>query len=148
LVFQLIYRILNYYTIETSELASLSFEIVEDLPIAQISIDGRNHAFILDSGASSHFIDAALIDQFKNEFVPTGVEKSIITAGGEDQSSLEYSIPKFKIGNSNSTIKAFEKDFKLVSETLGKDISGLLSLSKLSSGMVYFDLKSNTLFYN
>lgn len=133
--------------IETEGFANLSFDIIDDLPIVELNIQGEDYTFILDSGASSHFVDADLLDTHSDILEPTGVQKSIVTAGGKDQMAKEYFLHNIKIGDSSTTLSAFEKDFSLVSSTLGKDISGLLSLSKLSSGLVYIDLKSNKLFY-
>ena len=133
---------------EIERLSSLSFTIIEDLPIAEINIQGEPYAFILDSGASTHFIDENLIHKFNSIVKATGIEKSIITAGGADKISREYNIPNCKIGQLHSQLTAFEKDFSLLSETLGKDISGLLSLSKLSHNKVYIDLKSKNIYFN
>jgi len=127
---------------------NLSFEVVEDLPITELNIGGETYAFILDSGASSHFIDAELLESHQSVIEATGVEKNIITAGGSHQKALEYKIPDSQIGSSRLILDAFEKDFASISETMDRKISGLLSLSKLSTGIVHFDLRAKKLFYN
>lgn len=127
-------------------LTCLAYTVTDDLPIVELIIEGNNYAFILDTGASTHFIEGTLLNKIARK--STGVEKSIVTAGGEDQISKEFFIENCKIGNLDTTIRAFEKDFRPISETLGKDISGLLSLSKLSPKMVYFDLKAKKIYYN
>jgi len=129
-------------------LSCLSFTIIEDLPVAKVNIQGHAFAFILDSGASSHFIDKKLISRFKASVEPTGVKKNIITAAGNGQISSEYNIPNCKFGDANYTFLAFEKDFTPISESLGMDISGLISLNKLSKSKVYIDLNSKNLYYN
>lgn len=133
---------------ELEGLISLPYEIIEDLPIATINIGGSLETFILDSGASSHFVDYEVLKLEQGDVLPTGIKKNIVTAGGKDEISLEYKIHNCLIGDQQTAITAFEKDFSLVSEALGKKISGLLSLSQLSSGKVYFDLKSKFLYYN
>ena len=130
------------------EYTSLSFNIIEELPVVELKIGGVNYNFILDSGASSHFVDVNLIDSNINTVSSTGIEKSIITASGEDDVSSEFQIPNCTLGRLTKTITAFEKDFSLLSQTLGAKVSGLLSLSKLSTGIVYFDLKSEIVYFN
>lgn len=128
--------------------SSISFKIVEDLPIAELNILGEKHSFILDSGASSHFIDPNEIHSFETYFIPTGIEKNIVTAGGTDKVSREFELQGNLLGNTEVSFQAFEKDFALISTALGTKISGLLSLSKISKSTVFFDLKSKKLFFN
>ena len=128
--------------------SSLSFKIIEDLPIVNLEIEGKKYAFILDSGASSHFIDSKIIDQNNKNITRTGQEKSIVTASGIGQVSSEYRFSNCIVGGEETELFAYEKDFSSISEVLGKEVSGLLSLSKLSHGKVYFDLKKNKFYYN
>jgi len=134
--------------IELKGLTSLPYSVIDDLPLVDMEIAGNTYTFILDSGASSHFVDIDLLEIAGNTATTTGIEKSIVTAGGMDQRSLEYKITNCKIGEQFTSLKAFEKDFAPISHTMEKEISGLLSLSKLSPDIVFFDLKSKKFYYN
>ncbi|MEM9548056.1 MAG: pepsin/retropepsin-like aspartic protease family protein [Bacteroidota bacterium] len=123
------------------------FYVLNDLPIVDLEIAGEIRSFILDTGASTHFIDRSLRSNFKKFFVPTGNAKNIVTAGGEDTEAVEYFIMDTNIGASKS-LTAYEKDFSEISKLLEKEISGLISISKLCTNKVFFNLNSNTLFYN
>jgi len=133
--------------IKVDELTSLSYEMIEDLPMIDIKIGGEVHTFILDSGASSHFIDKKVLDAISSSASRTGNEKDIVTAGGENQVSAEFIIPNCTLGNQKTSLKAYEKDFKLISQTLDKNISGLISLSKLSKELVFFDLQAKKFYF-
>ena len=130
-------------------LNKLAFYVYEDLPVVDILIADEKHSFILDSGATAHFMDNALTSSLSITMAPTGNAKNIVTAAGNAKQSNEYLILNCKLGSSDlQSLKAFEKDFSSISETLGKKISGLLSISKLCTDKVYFDLKSNNIFFN
>ena len=127
-------------------MSSVPYKILEDIPLVEVNVEGKMYTFILDTGASSHFIDSSILDRFTN-ISTTGVSKNIVTAGGENTISTESLISDCSIGNHELTLKAFEKDFSLISETIGTPISGLISLSTLSSDKVFFDLKSKKLYF-
>lgn len=141
---------ISYKDLDASKLGnyrSLNFEVYEDLPMVELKIQGAWHTFILDSGASTHFVDKELVREYRSLVTSTGNRKNIITAGGRDQVSEEYEIPSCEVGGEMTKITAYEKDFSPISRTLGKNISGLLSLSSLSDDLVYFDLKANKFYF-
>lgn len=127
--------------------SSFKFQVVEDIPLTTLRVNGESRVFIIDTGASSHFFDSNIIEVVANQCKATGVEKDIFTASGQEDISKEYIVPHVLMGKESASIKAFQKDFSLISKSLGKEISGLLSLSKLTTGQVYFDLNSQTLYY-
>jgi len=133
--------------IDHEGLSSMPFYVFDDLPMVDLRIDGQTYSFVLDTGASSHFIDKALRETLASSFVPTGVQKSIITTCGSKQISNEYETANFWVGTSSFDLRAFEKDFQVISKELGKDISGLLSISKLSDSKVLMDLRSKNLYF-
>jgi len=131
---------------ETIGMSVLDFKIIEDLPVTQININGKLFSFILDSGATSHFVDQSFLVDSRLKNTPTGKSKNIITAAGVSQVSKEYLISNDD-SDSWSEVTAFEKDFSAISEEFGIEISGLISLSKLSKDKVYLDVKKNKLYY-
>ena len=132
---------------EVEELNDLKFRVVQDLPLVEVQIDGSLHTFILDSGASSHFVDKKILEKVNPSLLSfTGHESNIITAGKEVKVAREFLISDCRIGDEMHGIRGFEKDFTEFSKSFGTKISGLLSLSQLSTNKVYFDLKSNRIF--
>ena len=150
--FEAFHIIISDQRIDESEfdwMGSLPITMHEDLPLVDIEMNGQTLRFILDTGASSHFIDDSVREKMSVKMTPTGKEKNIITAAGSEAIAKEYTIANCKLGSSNTqSIEAFEKDFDLISETMGMKISGLISVSKLSSSKVYIDLKSEKLHFD
>ena len=130
-------------------LNQLSFFIVEDLPITQLVIQGELYNFVLDSGASSHFIDGELLRMSTVNAQLTGKSKNIVTAGGRGSVAEEYriNIAALSIGEEESNLIGYKKDFFNISQELGVKISGLLSLSKLASQKIYFDVVDKKLYF-
>lgn len=134
-----------------SEIAGLdgfSFQVVEDIPLTKMFVNGKESVFILDTGASAHFFDSNLINISDNGLQHTGVERDVFTAAGKEKISKEYTLPNCTLGNQETAMQAFEKDFSSISKTLGIEITGLLSLRKITKSKVYFDLNSNMLYYH
>jgi len=128
----------------TKNLTPLAYEVVNDLPVAQIMIDGQPLHFILDSGASSHFIDVNAL-QATESLKPTGLSKTIFTAVGQT-SAQQYMIDNVELGSKKSSIEVFNKDFRHLAETIDKPVVGLISLSALGD-QVHFDVSSKTIFF-
>lgn len=130
-------------------LNQLSYFLIEDLPITQLTIQGESYNFVLDSGASSHFIDSDLLDNNIMNAQLTGNSKTIVTAGGKGLISEEYKIKMADLSKEEliSDLTGYKKDFSGVSEELGTKIYGLLSLSKLASQKIYFDVVDKKLYF-
>lgn len=124
---------------------SLAFTMVDDLPLLEVSINGKPAQFILDTGASAHFIDDDMINS--QSYQATGVAKSIITATGATNISLEYQTSGTAIDSEDGFTHFYQKDFEVLSQEIGIEIAGLVSLSSLSDDRVYFDLKRQKLYY-
>ncbi|MFT4532778.1 MAG: hypothetical protein ACJA1A_000450 [Saprospiraceae bacterium] len=128
-------------------MSSMSYKLVDDLPIGELVIDGKKRSFIIDTGASSHFIDSNLIAQLGSQAIKTGIIKNILTASGESSFSEEYTISSLGFGKSKSLMNAFSKDFSGLSRELGESIHGLISLSKLSNKIIFFDIVNKKIYY-
>ncbi len=132
----------------TSDLSVIDFEVVYDLPVAKIDIDGHTYSFIIDSGASTNFIDQKLISDKAHHFSETGISKSIYTAAGKEFISQEYIFTGINLGESSIyEMEAYAKDFALLSAEMDMEISGLISLSKLSPHKILFDVKNRKLYF-
>jgi hypothetical protein len=128
-------------------MTSMNYKLVAELPIGEIFINGKKRAFIVDTGASSHFIDSNLIAQLGSLAMKTGIKKNILTASGESSFSEEYIISSLDHGQSKNIMNAFSKDFSVLSRELGQSIHGLISLSKLSDKIIYFDVVNKKIYY-
>jgi len=128
-------------------MSSINYTLVDDLPIGELIIDGKKRSFIIDTGASSHFIDSKLTARLGSKTMKTGITKNVLTVSGELSVSEEYTIFNLGYGKVKSTINAFSKDFSILSEELGQSIHGLISLSKLSDKVIYFDVINKKVYY-
>ena len=128
-------------------MASINYEVVDDLPIGEVFIGGVKKSFIIDTGASSHFMDLGLILELGTQSVKTGISKNILTASGESNISDEYLITNSSDDPSGNSFKAYSKDFTALSKELGQNIHGLISLSKLSDKVIYFDVLNKKVYY-
>lgn len=130
----------------TNGLNVMNYNLVDDLPVAELTINGEKKSFIIDTGASCHFIDSKVLAGLGNKCVETGVKKNILSASGKNSISEEYIIPNV-VSEQTNIIKVFSKDFSLLSDELGKDIHGLISLSKLSDSVIYFDVVNKKVYF-
>jgi len=132
---------------EVQGLSQVAFSNIDGLPFIKVTIQDERYSFLLDSGASSHFVDAKLIE---NKFIsasPTGLSKDIHTVGGVGVAS-QFILSGVTIGNAPQVaIAAYEKDFTAMSTELGMEIAGIISLSELSSSKVYYDIKGSILHF-
>ena len=128
-------------------MTSMKYKVVDELPIGEIVINGKKRSFVVDTGASSHFMDSNLIAQLGSQAMKTGITKNILTASGELSFSEEYTISSLGYGKSKSLMNAFSKDFSGLSRELGQSIHGLISLSKLSDKIIFFDVVNKKIYY-
>ena len=124
------------------------FSIRDELPFCTIDINGNNYNFILDSGATSHFIDFEASKSLGTYISTTSREVEVYTSN-KSSISKEVSIPSLALGNRTmSDAKALTKDFSTLSSELDFEVHGLISVKKLTSSQVLFDLDNNKLYFN
>lgn len=128
-------------------MSSINYKVVDDIPIGEVFIRGIKRSFILDTGASSHFMDQDIILELGTQSVKTGISKNIITASGESTTSEEYIVTNSGDDPSICSFKVYSKDFSALSKELGQNIHGLISLSKLSDKVIYFDVLNKKVYY-
>jgi len=132
------------YNDEDSEEYVIDFKLVNDLPIVSILVSDKKLNFILDSGASTNFIDANLLDEIA--FDPTGIYKEIFTASGTTSNVELVNLKNVQSGDlSLPNIEALPKDFTTFSETMDYPVHGLLSMNTLSTNQLVIDQKKRSL---
>jgi len=125
---------------------SLSYEVINEIPVTKIELNNNKYAFILDSGASSHFVDVKLLLDAQLAFTPNGTSKKIYTAEGIPENSNLYSCRELALED-DLPFEAYTKDFSDISSSMEMPIHGLISLNKIAKDKVYFDIKSKKVFF-
>lgn len=129
------------------DMYALKFKIYDNVPHAKVSIQGKTYDFILDSGATSHFVDASLIESLASGYQKTFVKKRIATAFSYDTKGDVISIDSLGLGNKELTdVRAIMLHFNKLNEGSDRKIYGLIALNNLSDRIVV-DLKKNILLF-
>lgn len=127
--------------VETYEnLHVVPFRMQDGVPVVEINIGSRKKVFILDTGATSHFIDSKVLGNDVSH-VKTDGTRSVTTAFSASSSASVVVMKGLQIGD-----KQFEKQVMLsmpfdhLNDAASQKISGLISLNKLSPRVI-LDLK-------
>jgi predicted aspartyl protease len=127
---------------------SLQFSFMAGVPVVEASINREKMLFILDSGATSHFIDNKLIERLSAYFSGTGEIVDIITTGNFSSSIEKVSLKELSLDKVKLSDEIFcPKNFDYLNDNLDKKVSGLLSLSALTKRFVTIDLKKNKIYF-
>lgn len=124
---------------------SISFEMVDEVPMAEVIIGGKVKTFIIDSGATAHFVDTALLDSMKGS-VQQASGADVVTASHTSK-QYYYTVSDLRIGSaavSDATVVG--GSFAHLSDT--KVVSGLISLRALASQSILFDNVEKKLYFN
>jgi hypothetical protein len=121
---------------------SLPFKMDAGVPIAKIIIENRAYNFILDSGASAHFVTQRVIDENSDKFFGTGEMVMIATAGKDQVTSNKYFLrsmilEKGEVNNLKFCV------FDNSSYNTQNDYDGIISFSQLGVSRILIDLKNN-----
>lgn len=114
---------------------ALDFEINDGVLLCEVRIQGQRMTFLLDSGATSHFISS---DSLSSLRYALSQQKSTITANG--QHSVKQSILVDETNLSDQAEVFIVQDFDSLSDALSLEISGILSLNSLSQEQIIIDL--------
>lgn len=129
------------------DMYALKFKIYDNVPHAKVNIQGKTYEFILDSGATSHFVDASLIESLASGYQKTFVKKRIATAFSYDTKGDVISIDSLGLGNKKLTdVRAIMLHFNKLNEGSDRKVYGLIALNNLSDRIVV-DLKKNILLF-
>ncbi len=128
----------------SNKYVSSSLTIIDDILVVPISISGTEYNFILDSGASTSFVDDNLIEQHSELFIPTLKSCQIISSDSVAKQSTITQLSKIKLANlSIVDIELGISDFRSISDELGIDVHGILSLDQLPIADVLIDFKAS-----
>jgi hypothetical protein len=126
----------------------LEFKFSTGLPVVEVVVNHKTHLFYLDSGATSHFIDTGIVDEFPDLFTKTGEVVDIITASTQKHSVEKVSSSDLILGVSALKSGLFcPKDFSEFNRHTDENISGIISLTQLSTRYLAIDLKRNVIYY-
>lgn len=130
----------------TEHMVSLPFEMISNVPVVEVKINDSTYRFILDSGATSHFVDQAVIERYKGLFDDTGRDARTFSTGDNRGIAKIYQMHYLIIGDSvNKNIKIVSGEFRhLIPDT---QISGLISMWKLSDDRIYLDNKHDVVYF-
>lgn len=111
----------------------ISYKMVEDVPLVEVRIGEVNYQFILDSGATSHFIDKSVVASHGNHF--TEVAGTTTTTVGSTVASEKHIASSLQIGSYNTAdIPMVVGDYSdLIPDV---KLAGLISLSALNAEKV------------
>ena len=120
---------------------------VRGVLLVDVEIDATAHSFILDSGATSHFIDVNTCQSNSTQYRFLDEKVNIKTA---DSLLEEKNVIQLKAASIGGTPLANNRyiisDLSSLSESLGRKVGGLLSLTKLSKDGFLIDLKNKVLY--
>ncbi len=124
------------------------FRFESGLPIVEVSIGAAKYNFILDSGASSHFIDFHLLDIASDLFTASGIKVDIVTASTEIKTVEKVYLDHFLLGEAITRHQLFcPKDFSAFSKNMDIKVSGIISLSQMAKNQVAIDLDKNLIYF-
>lgn len=129
-----------------TDYTAVNYDIVQGVPVVSLEINGVAHNFILDSGATSHFIDDS-IPQNEPHFSSTGSTSNVVLTGSESSGNQQW-LFEGTLGLNDlkmSQVHFLTLDMESYTETLDIPVSGLLSMRALSDYII-IDLKSNFIY--
>ena len=131
----------------TKDYISSSMTVIDDIIIVPISISDSEYNFILDSGASTSFVDNAILDNHTDSFFSTNRSCQIITSDSQSQKCDITRLSKVKLSQlSILDIEFGINDFKSMSAELGIEIHGVLSLDQLPIKDLLIDFEASKVY--
>lgn len=125
----------------------ISFEFDQGVPIAAINIGQNKYRFILDTGATSHFISSKARSENPEKFHFTGEKVFVLTAGSEDKESSKFFMDIMVIDQGIiENLKFCTKDFEITTSK-NDPIDGIISLSQLGVSKIVIDLHKNQVYF-
>ena len=126
----------------------VDFKFSSGITTVQVKINEVPYTFCLDSGATSHFVDDKVVSNHPQLFNPTGETVDIVTASTFTEPVNKVSASSFILGTKEHESAIFcPKDFTDFNRNTDKEISGIISLTKLSKRYLAIDLKNNRIYY-
>jgi len=138
---QLIY-ISDSYT-ATSTALKLDYTMIDNVPVVEVKVEGQELSFVLDSGASAHFIDESVIASLQKVSTAAG-QINVVTADNNARKQ-SYIMESLSIaGNTWQDVRMIAGDFSQLLSSV--EVSGLLSISALPFDDITIDTSRRTLY--
>jgi hypothetical protein len=117
----------------------IDFNMKLGVPTTEITFENETYTFILDSGASIHLVDEKLVEKHENIFEKISSD-IVVESVGNSNTVSKFIIKRFFI-KKNELIDhtCLIKDFTDFNENGKPEISGLLSISKLTEKGIMID---------
>ena len=126
---------------------SLDFNFTHGVPLIKIKSHSKHLNFIMDSGASKHFIDVDYLLSSPFEYSVLESTANIATAHSTLKSSTMVLLKGFNFGSYSKGTPFITADMKLLSDALGENVHGLISLRSLSKDRIILDLQSRKIYF-
>jgi len=134
--------------IEEENYVVSKIQIQDDLIIVPVKISNQEFSFILDTGSSTSFIDAKVVNA--NSELLSFSDKRISVKSTSDQKHSSRILSADKITISNLSIKQLEMgqaDLNAISKEMDTQIDGILSLSQLPISEVIIDFEQSLVYF-
>ncbi len=127
---------------------SIPYKIVNGVPITWVNISNKLYPFILDTGATCHFIDIKISNVHHDIISITDTEIEVKTISDQEVFSKKAILSYVEIGNQIFRNEIFyTKDFTSMKISNDISLSGIISLKKLAENQLAIDFVSNALYY-
>ncbi len=124
-----------------------SIDVIEDFVILPLTISGTSYNFILDTGASTSFIDHNLLEPISSIIELSSQSTNIITAGKDSYDTHKVKLSKAKLANlAILDLELGVSDFRSMSEEVGLQIHGILSLDQLPIRDILIDFEGTKIY--
>lgn len=146
---------LNVMTISQEEVAEhlsedmyvTSFKMNNEVPVIKIMIAGKAYNFILDSGATTHFIDNKVVGTLDTVFVDALKEVNITTTfSSENKAKVNYANKIFIGDKEYKETRFLAMSFDSLNKMSDIEIHGLISMRALSNRII-LDLKQKEILF-
>lgn len=119
-------------------------KLVDDIPLLTIDVNGQELTFILDSGASAHFMDPVVAADLGAVF---SKERTMVisTAGAVETRSVKADISS-RSGDPLAS-HFYLKNLQDATDELGQQIDGILSLSSIDVDRLVIDLPAGKVWW-
>lgn len=128
------------------DLYILPFEMENEVPVVSVKMNGTLHTFILDTGATSHFVNMDVIAN-STKVEKLDITKQITTSFSNDTEADVVIVKDMEIGDKVlKEISMLSLNLDSLEENMGRKISGLLSVHKLASRVI-IDLENQKILF-
>jgi|GEM_PF-6741534 len=128
---------------KNDEHIAVDYHLVDDVPMIDVQLEGQTLSFILDSGASAHFIDQRLAAKLLVE--QTQARHVHVVSAGATGTGQSYLIPRMQIGDIHiQDTKMISGQFSDLSSEV--EVAGLISISALPYRHIIIDTERHKIY--